>query len=101
MPLGEEEFLYKEGSLALELVNCESDNNLKVLVNGEEAAVFYSNQLNLAVKDGDVVEVDGSSASEECEVRIISGSENIATECTGCSVTVNSDIKKLIKVKMK
>ncbi|MFZ5989775.1 MAG: hypothetical protein ACOYWZ_21990 [Bacillota bacterium] len=96
-PLSLEEYLYSEGEISLAL--CEGDYNedLKVLVNGDEVAVFSDNVVNLMVKDGDVIEVDGSLAGE-AEVEIISASENIANENIGKIVKVNSDVKELTKI---
>lgn len=101
VPLGVEEFLYNEGKLGLELVNEENNQELKVLVNGDEVEVFSSKYIDIAVKDGDVVEIDGSYVQGEIEVRIISKSDNISTDCIAKSVKVNSNIEKLVKVRVK
>ncbi len=101
VPLGVEEFLYKQGEIGMELLSEEANSNVKILVNGDETAAFKSKKLNLRVKDGDVVEIDGSGEKNECIVVIKSKSDNIATECVNRGIRVKSNIRKLVEVKMK
>ena len=100
-PLGVEEFFYNEGTIALRLLSSDSDSGLKVLVNGDEAAVFNESVINLDVKDGDVVEIDGSSTDMAADVQIISKSDNILTDCVGSKVSVRSNIRKITDIKVK
>ncbi|MCX7709609.1 MAG: hypothetical protein N2484_07130 [Clostridia bacterium] len=99
-PLGVEEFLYEEGSISLKLVSEESDPDLRVLINGDEVAAFNENIVNISVKDGDVVEIDGSSSFKEAKVEIVSKSENIATDCIGKMVNIRSNIKKVTDIRV-
>ncbi|MCX7843166.1 MAG: hypothetical protein N2489_08850 [Clostridia bacterium] len=100
-PMGVEEYFYDEGTISLRLVNAVYDENLKILVNGEIAAVFAQNVINLEVKDGDIVEIDGSSTQAEGEVEVVSKSDNIVSECVGKKVVVKSNIKKVADIKVK
>jgi len=97
-PLGLEEFLYKEGEIAIGLVNGDSNPGLKVLINGDEVSQFDEKIINLKVKDGDVIEIDGSAVRGEAETEIVSKSDNIDVDCLGKTVKVQSNIKKLVKV---
>jgi len=77
-----EEYLYSEGEISVALCSADVDENLKLLVNGEEVAVFSQNVINLKVKEGDVVSVDGSS-TEEAEVAIVYATDNIKLDNIG------------------
>lgn len=100
VPLGPEEYLYKEGQLELETSETENAGELKILINGDEAAAFTSKNISINVKDGDVVEIDGSTVQESVEVGITSKSTNITSDCIGKRIRVKSNVKKLLKVKI-
>lgn len=99
-PLGVEEYLYSQGELGLKLVNAESNDNLKVLVNGDQVAAFTSRGVSLKVKNGDVVEIDGSNVDVDSVVGIVSKSANITTDCVNKTVNVKLEVKRLVKVKI-
>lgn len=99
-PLGEEELLYNEGFIILQLVGNTSGENIKVLINGEEFGSFIEDKIMLSVIDGDVIEIDGSNIQEEIDVVIESLSENVSEEFLGKRVTVSSNVKKLGKVRV-
>jgi len=99
-PLSDEEFLYSEGILNLQVADLEEHHNVKVLVNGDEVARFDKAMLQITVKNGDVIEIDGTDANETVEVVVASGSENISQECLNARVKVTSDVKKLVRVKL-
>lgn len=98
--LGQQEDLFKEGTIILQLLSKENDERLKVLVNGDESACFEENKVELNVKDGDIIEIDGSAMQEEAEVSVVSTSENISTGDSKMRITVQSNIKRLLKVKI-
>lgn len=97
-PLASEEYLYKEGEISIALLESENNEDLKLLVNGDEVAVFSQNLITLSVKDGDVIEVDGSLTDNETEVEIISASENVAGIEVGKKIKVNSTIEEITRV---
>lgn len=99
-PLADEEFLYSEGVLYLQVADAEEHHNLKVLVNGDEVARFDRAKLQITVRNGDVVEIDGSGVHETVEIVVVSGSENISPDCLNAKVMVTSDVKKLVRVKL-
>jgi hypothetical protein len=100
LPLGEEEYLYTEGTIALILTSSDFQPDLKVLVNGIEAASFATQKVNIPVKDGDVVEIDGSALEDEQAVEVISQSKNITQKYIGKMVRTKSNVLKILKVKM-
>jgi hypothetical protein len=99
-PVSAQEYLYKEGEITLELMNKSLDQGLKVLKNGDEAADFSNNNVILTVKEGDVIEIDGTDSLGESVVSVKSCSENIDMSCIGKNITVDSEVKSLIKIKM-
>lgn len=99
-PLGTEEFLYNEGKLVLQLLGGEANHNLKILINGDEAARFSDISLEIAVRNGDVVEIDGSDVHDEIEVAVVFKSDNVASDCLNKVVKVNSNVQRLLKVKV-
>lgn len=96
--LAKEEYLYKEGQISIALLESENNQDLKLLVNGDEVAAFDENLVTLSVKDGDVIEVDGSLIESETEVEIISASDNVAGIEVGKKVKVNSNIEEIARV---
>jgi len=100
-PLGIEEVLYNEGTIRLCLLNNESNSGVKVLINGEEAGRFSENTLDITVKDGDVVEIDGSNSLEEFEVAVLPVSDNISAECVNLKTTVRSNVVKVTRIRIK
>lgn len=100
-PLGIEEFLYEEGNVVLQLVDEESNTNLKILVNGDEIQSFDTKNIEIKVKNGDVIEIDGSETEIECEVEIVSSSDNIILEYESRRIYIKSDVKRIAKVKTK
>jgi len=99
-PLSAEEFLYNKGTLVLKLSYGEINENLKVLVNGDEVARFNTGSISINVKDGDIVEIDASEVQDDTEVIVASQSDNINRDSYNMRVTVNSNIKKLVQVQM-
>lgn len=100
VPLGYEEYLYDEGELVLELLSEHENEYVKVLVNGNEAAVFASNTATIPVRDGDLVEIDASEAMGEIEVLVAAKSPNITTDCLGDTISVRSNVKKLAMIRV-
>lgn len=96
-----EEFLYKRGEVSLQLQNMDSDDKLKVLVNGEVIGAFINKTLTLNVKDGDVIELDASDISNLDEVKIISKSDNIVSEILNKKIKVLSGVKMLTIIQIK
>lgn len=96
--LAKEEYLYKEGQISIALLESENNQDLKLLVNGDEVAAFDENLVTLSVKDGDVIEVDGSLTESETEVEIISASDNVVGIEVGKKVKVNSNIEEIARV---
>lgn len=100
IPIGKEEYLYKEGSLVLTLIDFENYPVLKVLVNGEERAAFLEKTVTIYVKDGDVVELDGSGTNANTSLAVTSISENMDEEYLGKTFIVGREVLKIFKVRL-
>lgn len=99
-PLGAEEYLYNEGNMKIELLDGDSNPDLKVLVNGEEKACFEAKSVQLDVIEGDVIEVDGSAVTGSIRVAVSSVSTNMDGEYVGKTFKLNGNVQRIIKVKM-
>ncbi len=100
VPIGKEEYLYKEGSFVLTLLEFESYPALKVLVNGEERASFNGKSVTVNVIDGDVVELDGSETNANTSFTISSVSDNMDKKYLGKSLIVGREVLKIFKVRL-
>lgn len=100
VPISEEEYLYKKGTLVLTLLDFENYQALKVLVNGEERAAFFKNTLNINVIDGDVVELDGSETNANTTVAVSSISKNIDEEYLGKTFIIGREVLKIFKIRL-
>lgn len=100
-PLAQEEYMYKEGEISIALLESETNENIKLLVNGDEIAAFSENLVTLTVKDGDVIEADGTLLDGETEVEIISATDNISGIEVGKKVKVNSNIEEISRISIK
>lgn len=96
-PLQYEEYLYSQGEISVVLCNEDLNEDLKLLVNGDEVAAFSQKLINIKVKHGDVISIDGSLAGES-EVEIVSASTNIISNDIGKRIKVNSNVKQLTRI---
>lgn len=100
-PLEAEEYLYKDGIVVLKLLSQDTCPDLKILVNGTEIARFDENELIITVRDGDVIEADGSRVPDSLEVGIKSTSSNISLDSIYREFKVDSSVKKLARIRIK
>ena len=97
-PLGLEEYLYSEGKIGLELSGPVPDEGIKILVNGDEVADFGRNFVSITVRDGDIIEIDGSDAMVDAEVSIVTRSENISESFANKRIKVGPGVKFLTQI---
>lgn len=100
VPLGPEEYLYDRGKISLALSGREIDENLKVLINGEEAAAFSVNELDLEVKSGDVIEVDARNSELPVNIEVVTASSNMSSVYIGQIFKISSASQKILKVRL-
>lgn len=99
-PLSSDEYLYNQGQMTLQMIGIEPDPLLCILVNGEPAAMFEKMEMSINVKDGDVVEIDGSQSQIGHIVKVEGITSNINSDCLNAVVTVEKDMRKLLKVRI-
>ena len=99
-PLSKDDYLYKQGQIALKMIGTEPDPTVQILVNGETVAIFESLIMKVSVNDGDVIEIDGSHSLTGHIIMVDSVSENISSECRTSAAKINSNIQKLVKVQI-
>lgn len=100
VPLNNDEYLYNQGQVTLELVAESPDPALKILINGDEVATFENLEMPLNVKDGDVIEIDGSTSGSGHIVRVEATSSNVNSKCKDVVARVETNIEKLVKIKV-
>lgn len=100
LPLNGDEYLYNQGQITLKIVGEDPDPLLRILINGDFVAAFEKTEMDVSVKDGDVIEIDGSQTSVPHIVQVKSISANVSNKCKNASATVNSNIQKLVKVRV-
>lgn len=62
--------LVKSSEITLGLIDIQPDNDIVVLLNGEEIAVFNQRTINVSVYDNSVIEIDGRDAKKTFTVQI-------------------------------
>ncbi|MBQ4542620.1 MAG: hypothetical protein IJM94_00670 [Clostridia bacterium] len=62
--------LVKSSEITLGLIDIQPDNDIVVLLNGEEIAVFNQRTINVSVYDNSVIEIDGRDAKKTFKVQI-------------------------------
>lgn len=98
IPLGSDEYLYGRGMITLTMMSEEPDPTVKILVNGEEIAMFENIKMSVNVNDGDVIEIDGSSSPSGHIIKVENVSSNINKKCLNANANVQFEIKKLVRV---
>lgn len=99
--INEVDSLIQEGTVTLELVDISRENNVKILINGNEVSAFRERSVDIKVKQDSVIEIDGSRLKTNVTVRITSKSSNIISDIVGKEVAVQSNIKFLARIRLK
>ena len=100
VPLGSDEYLYNQGQITLKMIGNDPDSTIQILVNGDAVAMFENLVMNINVKDGDVIEIDGSQSLLGHIIRVESVSPNINSKCSNAVAKVESNIQTLVKVQV-
>lgn len=99
-PLSNDEYLYNQGQVMIRLVGEEPDPTVKILVNGDEVSIFENIKMSVNVKNGDVVEIDGSESLTGHIIRVESLSSNINSSYINAIAKVENNIQRLMKVQV-
>lgn len=100
LPLNSDEYLYNQGQITLRMLDEQPDPTVYILLNGDSIGSFDNTVMNLSVKDGDVIEIDGSKSLTGHIVTVDSISSNINKHCKNATANVENNIKLLVKVQV-
>ena len=95
IPLESEAYLFNKGLLILQLEDEESNQNIKILVNGNKTTFFYKRTLEVIVKKSDIIEINGVLNDHLTTIQVL----NINQNNTLITIDVNDKIKKIGKIK--
>jgi len=98
--LGTEEYLFKKGYIVLKIDDMTHNENPRVLINGDEVAVFDSSTIKVNITHGDIVEIDNNLSGTEIKVSVILKSNNVANDCINNSILIGHGIYKLLKIRL-
>jgi hypothetical protein len=77
-----------------------SNPDLMVLVNGDEVCSFSNRIISIRVRDGDVLELDGSGLDKQSEVKVLSKSDNVISDCINKKYLVKSGIREIARIRL-
>lgn len=100
VPLSNDEYLYDQGQIKLKMIGNEPDPTVRILINGEPVAMFENIDMDISVKDGDVIEIDGSESIIGHIIKVESCSANISNKCRTAVANVESNIQRLVRVQV-
>lgn len=100
VPLSSDEYLYNQGQITLKMIGTDPDSTVRILVNGDAVAMFENLEMNINVKDGDVIEIDGSQSPIGHIITVESISTNIDSKCSVAVAKVETNIQRLVKVQV-
>ncbi len=101
-PLEEARMLTNEGSIFIMLENEHLFPQAKLLLNGEPAAIFDKREIQLTVRNNDVLELDASKANDEFIYICIAGiSDNVVQPSIGLRIKAKNKIELISRVRLK
>jgi hypothetical protein len=100
VPLSEDDYLYNQGQITLKMLGSDPDPMVGILVNGDVVAMFENLTMNIDVKDGDVIEIDGSQSLIGHIISVESVSASVNSKCSAAVARVETNIQKLLKVQV-
>lgn len=89
------------GWITLKLEKYHTLPNAYILVNGREVRRFTTDTVIVPVREGDIVEADGSSYSKSFAINVAAVTDNIDTEIQNSTLTVSHDVITITEVKLK
>lgn len=100
--LGETGILTKEGSVFLELESEELMPQVKLLVNGEPIASFDKGEIEVVVKNNDLLEMDAVRVTDEyVHVSVVGVTDNILQPSVGLRIRAKNRIETISRVRLK
>ncbi|NPV90331.1 MAG: hypothetical protein HPY50_06135 [Firmicutes bacterium] len=90
-----------DASMTLSLLDYTSLERLTVKVNGKAAGDFSQKELVIAVKNGDIIEIDSTAYPYPVEITIIQSAENLLYPKANQSLTLKKEVARVGPVKLK
>ncbi len=100
VPLSKDDYLYNQGQITLKMIGTQPDPTVRILVNGDDIAMFENLTMSINVNDGDVIEIDGSGSLLGHIISVESVSTNISSQCSTAVARVESNIQRLVKIQV-
>jgi hypothetical protein len=101
-PLEETGILSSGGRLIIKLENREEYPQALLLVNGEPVAAFDKKELEVNVRNNDLIEVDATKVKDEyLYISVVGVSDNIIQPSIGLKIKAKNKIQIISRVKLK
>lgn len=81
--------------IVIHLVSREQAERARVLVNGVAAGDFAQPRLQMSVRAGDVIELDGSAYQETLRFRVTATSRDLVRPALGREIATKGDVRSL------
>jgi hypothetical protein len=94
-------YLSKDGTLKLELVNMEKAPSAYVLINGDPKYSFKNKSVDISIKHGELIEIDGTKYKQTLYIKVADSSDNVIEPQRTAVVKVNGDIEVVGRVRLK
>jgi hypothetical protein len=87
--------------LELELINLDKAPKAFILINGDPKYSFKEKKLKINIKQGDLIEMDGTNYNQTLYVKVIDSSDNVIEPQKTAVIKVNGDIEVIGKVRLR
>ncbi|WP_434579114.1 hypothetical protein [Thermoanaerobacterium thermosaccharolyticum] len=94
-------YLSKDGTLKLELVNMEKAPSAYVLINGDPKYSFKNKSVDISIKQGELIEIDGTKYKQTLYIKVADSSDNVIEPQRTAVVKVSGDIEVVGRVRLK
>lgn len=94
-------YLSNDGTLELELINLDKAPKAFILINGDPKYSFKEKKLKINIKQGDLIEMDGTNYNQALYVKVIDSSDNVIEPQKTAVIKVNGDIEVIGGVRLR
>ncbi|SDK48526.1 hypothetical protein [Natronincola ferrireducens] len=93
--------LQQQGTVTIEIIGDKVYPHLEILLNGESYKKFHNENTSvIMVKDGDVVQINGSMYNEDIQLKVVNVSYNVKLPQPPKTVYISRNIKTLSRVEI-
>ncbi|WKV09043.1 hypothetical protein Q2T46_00860 [Thermoanaerobacterium sp. CMT5567-10] len=94
-------YLSKDGTLKLELVNMEKAPNAYVLINSDPKYSFKNKSVDISIKQGELIEIDGTKYKQTMYIKVVDSSDNVIEPQRTAVIKVDGGIEVVGRVRLK